>query len=349
MAAKIISVSLDDITYYTLPGNTGEHTRGAGALEDTIFGETFKSQQPGIITWGISANAYFKGFPGYVATLKKKGTSTTMTDEACALVTGKTYRISAAAKRVIDRSNALIAKDNGVDKTTEVKDVDFLNGEVTFKSSYTVTGPVVVTGRYFPLVSLGKYTSYTLTQTAVAIKDTDIPAAKANGGRDTFRAGGLREVALALPSVFDAADGWEAALTAREEYIVEINPDGTGAHFARGFFKLFDDKQNGDVGALEEESLTFNLAVPQSVASQLAVATPFKWYHAVSPIIPNAVKTLLDAWETEVPVYVKYLHDGVNGWKGSGVVTNMTMSGGLESVNMFTVSIQGSGAQIAVP
>ena len=348
MGAKIISVSADDITYYTLPGSSGELHRQAGSLDDTIFGSTYKSVSPGVINWQVTANAFFKGYAGYLCSIKKIGTSTVMTSEACTLVSGKTYQITSAIKRVVNRGVTLNVLDNAVNQNANVLNVDYLNGKVTFLPSYTVTGPVTITGAYFPLISLGSYMSFNLTQTAAAIKASDLPSLQANGGFDIFRSGGLREVNIQLPSIFVAADAWDTSITARSEYILEINPDGAGAHSARGFFKLMDDKQSGNVGALEEETLQFNLTVPQSLVTQLASATPFGWTHAAGGPLPAAVKTLLTAWETESLVYVKYLPDGVAGWKGPAIVTNISLQGGAESINQFTCAMQGSGARTAI-
>ena len=348
MGAKVISISSDDITYYTLPGNQGDIKTAAGSLEDTIFGTTFKSMQPGIIGNQLSANAFFKGFPGYVGTVKKQGSPTTMTGEACSLVSGKTYQITAAAKRLISRADTLTVYDNAVNHNADVLNIDYLTGKITFAPTYTVTGPVTITGKYMPLANVGKFTSYTLTQSATAIKDTNIPDAQTNGGYDTYRSGGLREVSIALPAIYNSADGWAAALTARTEYVIEVNPDGTGAHVCRGFFKLFEDSLQGNVGALEEEQITFNLATPVAVSSQIAVASPFNWVHAVGGPMPAACKTLLTAWENETPIYVKYLPDGSAGWKYSGIVTNTSIAGGLEQTTTFTVGLQLSGAPTVI-
>ena len=348
MGAKIISVSSDDITYYTLPGSQGELQRQAGSLDDTIFGSTYKSMSPGVINWQVTANAFFKGYAGYLCAIKKTGTSTTMTAEPTTLVSGKTYQITSAIKRAINRAVTLNVFDGATNQNANVLSVDFLNGKVTFLSSYTVIGPVTMTGSYLPLISLGAYTSFNLTQTAAAIKSSDLPTLQANGGFDIFRSGGLREVNIQLPAIFTPGDAWDTALTARTEYILEINPDGAGAHQARGFFKLMDDKQSGNVGALEEETLQFNLTVPQSISTQLASATPFAWTHASGGPLPVAIKTLMTAWENETSVYVKYLHDGTSGWKGPAIVTNISLQGGAEAINQFTVALQGSGSRTTI-
>jgi hypothetical protein len=343
MGAKQVLISSDDVTYSLLPGGTGELTRDGAAIVDTIFGQDYKSEITGPIAWAMNANAIYKGYPGYTCSIKKPGTSTAFTSEATTLVSGKTYQITDTTKRVWDRATAPTVYDNAVDHTSDVESIDFLFGRVTFKAAYTVTGPITVDGHYFPLQSLGKYTSYTLTQTAEAIKDSDMPTLQGNGGFDT-NSPGLKTVTVETPAVFNAADDWQTALETRGEYVIEINPDGTGesGSLARGFFRLMSDRQSGNVGALEEETLTFSLNVPY--LSNPGLDKPFGWQHAVGSPIPTAIKTALDAWEAGTEVYGKYLHDGTNGWKGQGVVTNLTLTGGMDTPNTFAVSLSGDGA-----
>lgn len=345
MPAKLVQVSSDDATYYTLPGNTGELTREGANIDDTIFGQTFKSGITGIIGWGMNANAVYKGYPGYAADLKKPGTSTPMTDEPCALVSGKTYRVTNVAKRVLNRAVAVVVEDNNVDHTADVLEIDYLFGKVTFKPTYTVTGAVSITGAYFPTISIGKATAYTLTQTADAIDTTDFGTAKTNGGYRTHTAG-LRNVTLEFPAVFNVTDDWDGVLAGRTELIIEVNPDGlgeAGGSLCRGFYRLMTDRQAGNVGALEEETLMFQLNVPLlSTAYQLAL--PFGWAHSGTSPIPLAIKKILDQWEAQGLIYGKYLPDGLAGWKGQGVTTNFTLTGGMEAMNSFAWTLQASGA-----
>lgn len=342
MAAKIIALSANDITYHVLPGSQGELSRDGAVIDDTIFGQSFKSGLTGILTWSVTANALYKGFAGYQTTLKKPGTSTAMAAEACSLVSGKTYQITNAAKRVINRSVNVTVFDNGVDRTANVLHIDYLFGKITFLSSYAVVGPVTITGQYYPLQVLGKTQSYTLTQTAEPIKDTDFPTAQANGGFNTHRPG-LRTIMVEVPAVHSMYDGWQQFLINRNEIIIEICPDGNQKSIARGFFRLMSDKQAGNVGALEMETLNFQLNVPIAGSPQPSIQFPFSWDHANDSPIPNAVKTALDAFINETGIYVKYLPEGTNGIKGAGVVSNMTLTGGLESANSFAVTIMGDG------
>jgi hypothetical protein len=342
--AKVVAVSTDDLTYNTLPGSSGELSRDGAVIDDTIFGEAYKSGMTGILQWTVNANAVYKGYAGYLAKLKKMGTSTVMTTEACALVSGKTYQISNSAKRIWDRSAVVTVFDNAVDHTSDVEAVDYLFGTITFKATYTVTGAVTITGKYFPTADLAKWQSYTLTQTAEAIKDTDGPTAQANGGYNT-NSPGLKTVTLEVPSVYDRTAAWAIELINRREVLIEINPDGNAKSIARGFFRLTADKQSGNVGALEQETLSFTLNVPLSsgAAGFPSVDRPFGWSHAVDSPIPTAVKNCLNAWENETEIYVRYLPDAVNGIKGLAVVTNMTLTGGMEAPSSFAVTLLGDG------
>jgi predicted secreted protein len=65
-------------------------------------------------------------------------------------------------------------------------------------------------------------------------------------------------------------------------------------------------------------------------------------------VIPTAIKTALDAFQNETAIYVKYLPDGAAGWSGQCVVTNMSLSGGLDAVNKFAVTLQGSGTRTTI-
>jgi len=333
--AKKVDVSSDDSTWYTLPGGTGEATNEANAINDTIFGQTFKSSETGLISWMVNAGAYYKGFAGYVAKVLKAGSATAMTGEAMALVSGKTYRITNPVKRIMDANDTFIVLDGVTDVTDEVESYNYLFGEITFLSSYTVVGSITITGDYLPTTALGKANAYTLTQTAEAIETSDFATVQANDGTRTFIPG-LRTVALELTGFYDVTSGFRDALKDRDLLILEVNPDGTGKSLARGYFKLSNQSQSGEVGALEEEKVSFSLQVPSSDY------LPFSWHHESNTTLHTSIKKVLDAWIGEDLIHVRYLHDGTNGFKGESVVTETTMEGSLDNMNTFTVKFQGS-------
>lgn len=344
MAAKLIQVSDDSgSNWYTLPGNTGEWNDEAGELEDTIFGQTYKSGQSNLINWSVTSNAVYKGFAGYTVDIKQSGTSTTMTTEASTLVSGKTYLIDDTAKVVFDHTATFVVYDNAVDHTADLDNIDFLFGTVTFLSAYTVTGAVTIDGKYHTMTALAKYRNFTLTQTMEPIDTSDIPAVQANSGHRTFDQG-LRTVGLETSGVFATANGYRAALVARTELVIEINPDGGGKSVARGLFKPTSRGQSGNIGELEEENVSFTLSVPTTAL----LSIPFGWVFTATDLSTSVVKTL-EAWQDETDLDVRYLSDGTNGLTGLCVVADVSLSGGLESMNEFSCTYQGTGAVAAVP
>ncbi len=351
MAAKLIQVSIDaGANYFTYPGGTGSINKEAGQLGDTVFGQTFQSNEVGLIGWNFSAEAIFKGFAGYVATVKKQDVSTTMTTEAMTLVSGKIFQIDDLAKRIWDRfegATSFVVFDNAVDHSADVDNIDYLFGKVEFDSGYTVIAPVTVTGSYWTTTTVGKAQSFTLTQTADAIETSDFGTVQGNGGFRTFDPG-LRTVAVDLSGVYLLANAFAADLAARNEFVIDLNPDGNAESIARGFFNLATHGQSGDVGALEEETVSFVLAVPAPAAAGLLnVNIPFGWGHTALTTIPQAIEDTLSHWETEQKPKVQYMPDGVVGDRGDVVITDVTLSSGLDAMNVFNVTGQGDGVLTA--
>lgn len=341
--AKRVQISADDITYYTLPGNAAELRNETGELNDTIFGQDFASSESGLISWTVSANALYKGFAGYVVSLKKSGATTVFTALPATLVTGKTYALNDVTKQIWDTNVPLVVKDGATDVTAQVESADYLFGTVTFKSTYTVVGAITIGGSFFPVVAMAGSKSFTLTQTADTIDTTDIPTAQANGGYKTFDEG-LKTATLELSGIYKVANGFQASLNNRDNVIVEINPDGSALSVARGMFTYMSRGQSGDVGALEEETVSLSLAIPDIQT----LRTPFAWKHSVSSKLNQGVQILLNAWLSNTKVWVKYLPDGLTGFKGQAVPTDLSLAGGLEVMNEFTVNLQGSGAPTVV-
>lgn len=345
--AKRVRISVDSgVTWYTLPGNTAELQSEAGDIDDTIFGQDFQSTQTGLIGWTLSANALYKGFAGYVAKILKIGSSTSMSNEAMSQIgVTKTYQVTDATKNFWNRAVALVVEDGGTPVDPEdIISIDYLFGRVTFDAGYTPTGAITVDGAYFPKVVVGCANAFTLTQTATAIDNTCMDTAQGNSGHRTFDYG-LKTVSLDLQGIYKITNGFLALLQSRAEVIIEINPDGNNKVVARGFFKPMTTGQSGDVGDLEQETITFNLSVPDNEL----IPYPFHWMFADDATLNAGVKAALIAWENSDLVDVAYLPDGTTGVQGEGVITDISLSGGLEVMNEFTVNIQGSDALSAYP
>jgi hypothetical protein len=347
MGAKRIQVSVDDgTTYRTLPGSSGDYSEELSTVNDTIFGQEYESNEVSIGTWDVTANGYWKGVVGYCAKIRAGGTPVVMTDEAMELVSGKTYRVTAPTKRILDYFTAITVEDGGVDQTAEVISIDYLNGEITFDAGYTVTGAVTITGKYVPTSVIAKARSFNLTQSAQATDTSDYETTCANDGWRTHEPG-LRTVNLEVGGVYDITNGAAAALAARQPVIIEVAPDNDTDSIFRGFFKRHNRRQSGDVGALEEENHTFGLWVPDGAL----VVRPFSWYFTGASSLNQAIQDVIGAWQAAEVVKVRYQDDpdvAGAGHVGDAVVTEATLSGTFEGIHEFRFSFRGSGAPAAV-
>lgn len=347
MGAKRIQVSVDaGTTYRTLPGSSGDFNEELATITDTVFGQSYESNDVSIGQWDVTANGYFKGAVGYCAKIRQGGTPVTMTAEAAALVSGKTYRITDATKRIIDYFTTLVVYDNAVDHTADVIAVDYLNGEVTFSAGYTPTGPITVTGKYVPTTVLAKGKTFTLTQSANAIDTTVYETACANGGWRTHKPG-LRTVNMEVTGLYDVTNGAALALRGRAPLIIDASPDNSTTTIFRGFFKRQNRGQSGEVGALEEERQTFGLWVPDGGL----VARPFGWYFANNSALNRAVQDTIGAWQSETMVKVRYQDDpdvANSGHVGDAVVTECSLTNNFDGLNEFRFSFRGSGVPAQV-
>ncbi len=335
-------------TWNTLPGNTGALANDAGELDDTIFGQPFKSGQTSLINARITANAFYKGFAGYVARILKGGTPVNSIGETLTLVSGKTYQIDTVSERVIDYSADVIVDDNSIDHTADVLNIDYLNGLITFNPGYSVTTPVTIDYDYIPLAVIAKANTFSLTQTMDPQDITDFVTAQANSGYRIFDPG-LLTAALELGGFYDLANGWRAQLESRADIVIEIGPDAAALSWARGFFNTMSQNLAGNVGAVETETLRFSLNVPEVFAGNPALNAPFNWYHDNASTLSQAVQIILDGWINGTELDVRYLPDGINGLEAPCIIAEASLSGGVDAMNTFAVTIQNIGVFAPVP
>jgi len=342
--SKVIRVSDDSgSNYYSLPGPDGSFQANGDQLDDSILGQTFASGLTGLIDWSIVGSAYYKGFAGYNAVMKKSGTATATTGEAMSVVTGKTYRIDDSAKEVWSTTATLTVYDDGSPvSTANIESIDYLFGMVTFDSGYTIVGSITVDATYYPMSTFGCARDFTLTQSVNAFDTSCYPVVQSNGGYRTHEAG-LRTVNLELNGIFQASDAWQTALAAREAIVIEVNADGNGKSTARGWFRQTSSNQEGQVGDNEMESVSFVLSVsdPDIV--------PFSWDHASDTTLSYAVQVVLNSFESQVDILAQYLYDGTNGYGGTVVVSECSLASSIDDMNSFSVTLMGDGAFTAVP
>lgn len=344
--AKRIRVSADNgSTWYTLPGASGELSVEMANVDDTIFGQEYQSESPSIGNWDVSGAAYFKGVAGYTAAVKEGGTPVSNVAAATTQIGAtKSYRINDATKRFISLADPVIVLDNAVAMDTDdIESIDYLNGIVTLAAAYTPTGPITVTYYNVPTAPIGKARSFTLTQTLAEIDTTDYATAKANGGWRTYIPG-LKTVGLELGNVWDAANDFITKLQARNIAYIDVSPNDTAGHATdevlyRGFFKYLQQGQQGNVGALEEETLNLNLFVPDG---ELLLA-PFRWYFGSGASLSPAVQVALNAWQNGAIIDVEYSPDGTTGKTGKCIVTEASLANVYEGQNEFSFTFRGTG------
>jgi len=352
MANKRIQVSDDNgVTFVTLPGNTGDLTDEMGNVVDTIFGQSFESQQPTLGQWGVTANGLYKGVAGHNAVIKKSGTPIAMTSEAMSLVSGKTYQITAAARRVISFLNPVTVLAGGTDVTANVESIDYLVGRVTFKATYTPASPVTITGFYIPMTQIAKGRSFNLSQTVAEQDTTGYDDAQANNGYRRFDEG-LRSVSLELGGIFAASSAWRTALTTRALIYVSVDLDfsNPGKTMFHGFFKAMSTGQSGAQGDVETATQTLQLWVPDGDL----VARPFGWDIAPDSTLNSALKKCIAAFQAQTGLTVRYLPNGaigqtpLDGVVGNAILTDISLANAIDGQNEFSLSFRGDGPATAV-
>lgn len=353
MSNKRVQVSSDGgSTFVTLPGNQAELTNiEMGTVNDTVFGQSYESSQPSLGQWGVTANGLFKGVAGYNAVIKKSGTPTAMVAEPMGLVSGKTYQITAATKRMIAWTAAITVLDNAVDATANVESIDYLTGKVTFAAAYTPTGPITITASYLPMTQIAKGRSFNLRQSIAQIDTTGYDDAQANDGFRIFEYG-LRTVSLELGGIFSATSAWAAAAATRGVVMVEVDLDASdpGKNIFRGFFKIMSTSQSGNQGDVENQSVQMSLWVPDSDL----VTAPFSWTIDAASRMSTAVQKCLAAFANQTELDIRYLPTGVtganplDGTEGTVILTEASLANSIDGQNEFSFTFRGVGAPASV-
>ena len=193
------------------------------------------------------------GQAGYLTTIKKSGTATGMTAEACTTnsTVANTYKINDATKRVWDRTTVLTALDGGTTIAASSVTVDYLFGKVLISTA--PAGAVTVTGTYFPMTNIAGANSYTLSQSRELVDNTDFSS---TGWRSKLTA--IADVSLSITRWADVDVDFFAILNSPTPVVVEVRP-GSGTLAGRGFFLMSGDVRSGDVAGVESADITFDL------------------------------------------------------------------------------------------
>lgn len=342
---KTLKVSADGITYYTLPGNTGDITFENEQLDDTIYGSEYASSQPGLSSASINGNAMYRGFAGYNSIIRRSGaTPTGATGEAMSQVGAtQTYRIDDTTKNVWDYNTPAIVYDNAVAvDAADIESINYLFGEVTFVVGYVVTGPVTVDASFFTMATYGSANEFNLTQTADTEDISTFDTSQANNGFRVYR-NTLKQADLELSGFYVEANNTFADFKSRDEFVIEIDVAGDGTSIARGFYKINTKGQTAGVAETETDTLNLTLSVPEDIQ-------PFGWYHSPSAQIPQGLLVIQDAWVSGDEIYYEYYPKGEAnaGFGGNALVTDASMTSGVSAMVESNAQLQGTGEVLAI-
>lgn len=198
--------------------------------------------------------------PSYLTSVKLAGTSTTLTSEPCSSYStaARTYRVTNAAKRLFDRTQAFTFKKGAT--TVVPTSIDYMFGVVQLSTANTATtGTLKATGKYIPLVDIAGANAYTLALGRTLLEDTTFAS---TGWKS--RIPGLLDASGTI-SRFDNLDlTFINLINSNAQTVVEIQPGGAGGAVYRGWFILEKDDRSGDVSALEKGEVSMQIVTPDN-------------------------------------------------------------------------------------
>jgi hypothetical protein len=156
-----------------------------------------------------------------------------MTTEAMTGSGAGPYQITNSAKQVWDVSVGLDFFDNGVAVSAgDILAIDDLFGKVTFTGSKT--GPITVTGSYWPLVTVAEGRSVDLTVEADELDDTVFGDSWSSSMQGLKRVTGSIESLALLTDDMDSGAGTLKAstlFTNGTPFVLSVRPGGTGDYY----------------------------------------------------------------------------------------------------------------------
>lgn len=200
----------------------------------------------------------------YTSSIKKSGTSTPFSGEGMSNTSGNTFRIDDVTKRIFDRDGAFTFYEDAVAiLSSDIVNVDYLFGTVEFLTSKA--GVITVDGSYMPVTDIAGAKEYTVNISSTIIDITDFST---SGYRS--KEYGILDASVSLSRFDDMSNTFSDVLNNREAVVIEINPAGS-TEYIRGWFKLESDGKSGEVNAVEEESLSFQLSGGDQVDKSFSV------------------------------------------------------------------------------
>jgi hypothetical protein len=202
--------------------------------------------------------------PGYVATVRISGTSTSFTGEATTDVGGThtTYQITDTTKRVLDPGTTPTVKADGVALSAALYTLNYLWGKVTFLSARGSGEVITVDGNYLPT-----YAAATAKEFANDYGGDLLDTTKFSSNGEKEREYGLHDVSGSLSVIEDLLTDHDSTggtrklatvLTGNALVVLETSPDGTNKF--RGFVKFDKASVKAALTDMVQGSVSWKLA-----------------------------------------------------------------------------------------
>ena len=184
-----------------------------------------------------------------------------MTAEATTLVTGKTYRITNAAKRMLDPTVAVVVDDSGSPvSASDILSIDYLHGIVTFDPSYTVSGAVTVDANYIPLSEIAAVYNASFSTNIMPLDNTVYEDTAVS------RKAGLKDISGSFSSYDEGATAISSLLAAGTVlYLTWMQTGSATADHMRARVLLESEDVSVAVDGLVESTYNFTGASIKSV------------------------------------------------------------------------------------
>lgn len=207
---------------------------------------------------------------GYASHFYKEGTPTGTTGEALGLVSGKTYRITDRAKRLLDPTVAITVYDNAAPvSAANIESIDLLFGKVTFDAGYSIVGAITMDATYIPLSLVAVAKSFGLSTDAGLVENTTFVGSADPAYGYKTRQATIGDYSLTFSLWDDETAEFEANVSAGDRLVFVIGPGNDPAsadvtHLrARCVFESFD--RSAEVGGLLEDSYSAQGSATESV------------------------------------------------------------------------------------
>lgn len=194
----------------------------------------------------------------YATLIYAVGAPVVINAEPCTSLGSGVYQITDALRRLLDPSVEISAYDDDDDSEVEIAEINYFTGTVTLADGVVIVGNVQVDAAYLTKELIGGSKAYNFELSGDIPEDTTFASAQASGGYKS-RHYGLHDITVGIDRYDDLAHKFRNHRSARERVYIEVQPSG-GPQALKGWFIVETASAAGDVGSLEEESLSFNLA-----------------------------------------------------------------------------------------